>query len=57
MNKKVWGVPLLLTLCIAVGLLSALLGQGGGWYWLSWIAMLTPLAVLVRKLTQRTISK
>ena len=48
MNKKVWGAPLILALITIFGLLSALLGTGI-WYILSWIALIIPLAIIVRK--------
>jgi hypothetical protein len=48
MNKKVWGAPLLLALITIFGLLAALLGTGI-WYILSWIALIIPLAIIVRK--------
>ena len=48
MNKKVWGAPLILALISIFGLLAALLGTGI-WYVLSWIAMIVPLAIIVKK--------
>jgi hypothetical protein len=44
---SIWRIPLLLILLITFGLLSALLGTGI-WHWLSWIALLLPIVVLVR---------
>ncbi|MDN5288065.1 MAG: hypothetical protein JWR38_4339 [Mucilaginibacter sp.] len=44
--KKVWGIPLLLTIITVFGLLSALLGTGF-WYILSWITLTIPLIVIV----------
>jgi hypothetical protein len=43
---RVFGVPALLALLTLFGLLSALLGQGGVWHVLAWIALCIPLAVL-----------
>lgn len=43
---RVWRWPLLLALLTMFGLLSALLGEGGVWWALSWIALLTPLGVI-----------
>jgi hypothetical protein len=43
-----WGWPLGLAALSVFGLLSALLGQGGIWWILSWIALATPLAVILR---------
>jgi hypothetical protein len=48
MNKKVWGAPLILALISIFGLLAALLGTGV-WYLLSWIALIIPLAIIVKK--------
>lgn len=45
-TKKVWMVPLLLAVTIFFGLLAALLGTAV-WYLLSWIAMTTPLLVIL----------
>jgi len=44
---RVFGVPALLALATLFGLLSALLGQGGVWHVLAWIAPILPLGVLV----------
>jgi hypothetical protein len=43
---RVFGVPVLLALVSAIGLLSALLGDDL-WDVLSWIALATPVAVIV----------
>lgn len=43
-----WGWPLGLALLTLFGLLSALLGQGGVWWVLSWIALGLPLLVALR---------
>ncbi len=37
-----------LALLSVFGLLSALLGQGGIWWLLSWLALAAPLAVILR---------
>ena len=42
----IWRWPILLAASTIIGLLSALLGQGGVWWGLSWIALATPLAVI-----------
>ena len=42
----VWRWPLLLAVLTLVGLVSALLGEGGVWWGLSWIALAIPLAVM-----------
>jgi hypothetical protein len=44
--REVWQWPVLLAVMIICGLLSALLGQGGIWWTLSWIALAAPLAVI-----------
>jgi hypothetical protein len=43
-----WGWPLALAALSIFGLLAALLGQGGIWWVLSWIALATPLALILR---------
>ena len=47
--SRVWSVPIILSLSILFGLLSALLGTGY-WYFLSWAAMSAPLVVIGRKI-------
>ncbi len=42
-----WGWPVALAVLSIVGLLSALLGQGGVWWFLSWVALSTPLVVIL----------
>lgn len=42
----VWRWPSLLAALTMFGLLSALLGQQGVWFWLSWAALSVPLAVI-----------
>lgn len=49
---SVWGVPALLAGVTLFGLLSALLGQHGVWFVLSWIALSAPLAVMIRCLSR-----
>lgn len=44
---RVWGWPLGLGASSTFGLLSALLGQGGVWWVLSWIALAVPLLVIL----------
>ena len=44
-KSKVWGWPIALAVFSIFGLLSALLGQGGVWWLLSWITLALPLAV------------
>jgi len=42
-----WRWPLGLAIVTLFGLLSALLGQGGAWWVLSWAALSTPLLTIV----------
>lgn len=45
MSRSVWRWPLVLAAVTLLGLLSALLGEGGVWWALSWAALATPLVV------------
>lgn len=45
-SRHVWRWPGTLAILTAFGLLSALLGQGGIWWMLSWIALAAPLVVI-----------
>jgi hypothetical protein len=45
-------MPIALAVVTAVGLLSALLGDGF-WDALSWLALATPIAVIIRHLARR----
>ena len=45
--SAVWRWPLALAAATLFGLVSALLGEGGVWWVLSWVALSMPLAVLV----------
>jgi hypothetical protein len=45
--SAVWRWPLVLAGLTLFGLLSALLGEGGVWWALSWIALAAPLIVAV----------
>lgn len=42
---RVFGVPAVLAIASAIGLLSALFGDGF-WDWLSWVALGAPVAVI-----------
>jgi hypothetical protein len=44
---RVWRWPAVLAMLTVFGLLSALIGQGGIWWALSWVALATPLAVIL----------
>jgi len=43
----VFGVPIFLAALTIFGLLSALIGQGAIFYWLSWIALFIPICVIL----------
>ena len=43
----VWRWPLILAAATLFGLALALLGEGGTWWILSWIALAVPLLVIV----------
>ncbi|HWB16235.1 MAG TPA: hypothetical protein VG538_07495 [Vicinamibacterales bacterium] len=45
---SVWRWPLAIAALTIVGLLAALLGGHGVWWWLSWTTLLTPIAVALR---------
>ena len=51
--SAIWRWPLLLGLLTVVGLVSALLGEGGVWWGLSWIALAIPLAVMAFYVVRR----
>jgi hypothetical protein len=44
--SQIWRWPAALAALTAFGLLSALLGQGGIWWVLSWVALAIPLMVI-----------
>lgn len=46
--RRQWSWPIGLALLTIFGLLSALLGEGGIWWILSWAALAFPLLVIVR---------
>ncbi|MBB6112555.1 hypothetical protein [Mucilaginibacter lappiensis] len=54
MNRKVWGIPLILALITIFGLLAALLGTGV-WYILSWITLIIPIVTIVWKCGNPTV--
>ncbi|WP_407155290.1 hypothetical protein [Bradyrhizobium sp. STM 3557] len=45
--NRIWRWPVVLAALTTFGLLSALLGQGGIWWGVSWIALAIPLMVIV----------
>lgn len=51
--SQIWRWPIILAVLMAFGLLSALLGQGGVWWVLSWIAMVIPLLVIAASWQKR----
>jgi hypothetical protein len=48
MTLRQWGWPIALAVLTCAGLLFALIGEGGIWWPLSWIALAMPLAVIAR---------
>ncbi len=46
-SLRVWRWPALIATLTSFGLLSALLGEGGIWWVLSWIALTIPLLVIL----------
>jgi hypothetical protein len=50
---RIWRWPAALAILTVFGLMSALLGQGGIWWTLSWLALATPLAVTVTCVANR----
>ncbi|ASG22350.1 hypothetical protein Y958_15465 [Nitrospirillum viridazoti CBAmc] len=47
--QRTWRWPALLAILTLIGLLSALLGQGGIWWLLSWTSLAAPLGVIIWK--------
>jgi hypothetical protein len=50
---RLWRWPILLACLIGFGLTSALLGEGGIWWVLSWIALTIPLLVIAATIARR----
>lgn len=49
----IWRWPVVLAALTVSGLLSALIGQGGLWWAVSWIALATPLIVIAWGVARR----
>jgi hypothetical protein len=49
----IWRWPLLMAVLTVVGLVSALLGEGGVWWGLSWAALAIPLVVMAACVVRR----
>jgi len=49
----IWREPLVLAVLTCLGLTSALLGEGGIWWGLSWIALAIPLVVIALAIHRR----
>jgi hypothetical protein len=47
-SRRIWRWPLALAAATVFGLVSALLGEGGIWWVLSWLALSAPLLVIAR---------
>jgi hypothetical protein len=45
-QTQIWRWPIVLAILITIGLVSALLGEGGVWWLLSWVSLCAPLAVI-----------
>lgn len=43
-----WGWPIALAVLTCLGLLSALIGEAGGWRAFSWIALAMPCLMILR---------
>jgi uncharacterized membrane protein YuzA (DUF378 family) len=50
---QIWRWPATIAGLVSFGLLAALLGQGGIWWKLSWIALMIPLIVVVAAVMRR----
>lgn len=46
-RRDVWRWPSAIAAATLIGLLAALLGEGGLWWALSWVALSLPLVVIV----------
>jgi len=44
---SIFGIPLIIAVLSIFGLISALLGQGGVWYWLSWLTLSLPIILIL----------
>lgn len=49
----IWRWPTILAVVTLFGLGAALLGQGGLWRWVAWLALAAPLAVVARHVFSR----
>lgn len=45
--RRQWLWPILLSLSTLFGLLAALIGERGIWWWLCWLTLVLPLAVMM----------
>jgi len=44
---SIFCIPLVVVMLSIFGLISALLGQGGVWYWLSWLTLSLPIILIL----------
>lgn len=52
-SMMIWRWPLALAILTCLGLTSALLGEGGVWWGLSWAALALPLIVIAAAIHRR----
>jgi hypothetical protein len=53
-KRDIWRLPSAIAATTLFGLLAALLGEGGLWWALSWVALSPPLVVIVLCLSRPT---
>lgn len=50
--RRQWLWPIVLAVVTVFGLLAALIGEGGVWWALSWLALAVPLLVIAKMLSR-----
>ncbi len=53
---QIWLTPIVIGVLTAFGLMAALLGVGI-WHWLSWLALIAPLGVILRHTWFKSVAK